>query len=154
MNTHKRSAHGLPLNFLCHSWHLLRLFLSQRPITCFYSTFLHIFSHLWWQSAFHFLCGLKVVSPHYCIYHEGYFAVNDQHERVWGKKSREATYSRLALHHYITKSVDEFRQKVQKGSGNFKHRAKSFISMIDEKATEKCNPQYLLSIKGRDLEAK
>ena len=54
---------------------------------------------------------------HHCMYAAGHTAVNTAFEAVEGPKSRVALHDRLVLHHYVTKSVEDYEAKMRRGSG-------------------------------------
>lgn len=75
-----------------------------------------------------------IVNPHYAYYFEGKFAVNTAGERVthWGNEPVLA--DKLVVNHYITKSKEEFQNKM--GRGRTGVDAKE-IDTVDMSAFEK-----------------
>lgn len=74
------------------------------------------------KSIVHCKYGELAVNPHFFEYKEGYFAVNENFERVDGAQTDYVSTKKIALHHYFLKSEEEFRAKMKRGSamGNFK----------------------------------
>jgi hypothetical protein len=77
--------------------------------------------------------------PHSVFYRtRGKFTVNELGARVHGAKSEAPSHTKVALHHYLTKSRAEYIAKMKRGSaaGNFK--TMEFFEAIEELANATC----------------
>lgn len=59
-------------------------------------------------------------------------------ERVVGPMSQRVVSERLVLNHYVTKSLDEFREKMARGSGMGNRRGIDFYDIVQREATDNC----------------
>ena len=73
---------------------------------------------------------------HHCMYAAGHTAVNTAFEAVEGPKSRVALHDRLVLHHYVTKSVEDYEAKMFRGSGM--GRKKDWVSEASRRGCCRC----------------
>ena len=76
--------------------------------------------------------------PHHFLYFEGKTAVNDKFEVVDGPRSSHHEISRIALYHYVTKSRDEYRKKIERGSAMKNFKTIEFFDKVESEATEEC----------------
>jgi len=65
-------------------------------------------------------------------------AVNSRHELVDGPKSPVPVLERLGLYHYAVKSVDDFMQKMARGSGMGNIKTIAFLEYVDNFTTAYC----------------
>ncbi|KAK9832547.1 hypothetical protein WJX81_008051 [Elliptochloris bilobata] len=81
--------------------------------------------------------------PHHFHYVEGKTAVNENHVPVVNTPFTEgASVSKIACHHYVLKSLEDFSHKIKRGSGDGGNTSKNldwFIA-IDSMATAYCTP--------------
>ena len=83
--------------------------------------------------------GLKVgPDPHHFIYSANQTAVTTALEPVDGAKSANVTIDKVALHHYATKSFEEYEAKIRRGSAMKNHKTTHFFQDIDSLATDSC----------------
>jgi hypothetical protein len=81
-------------------------------------------------------------SSHYCNYYYPYFAVNVDKERVaqthWSESHRIKTHT-MYINHYVTKSLQDFRRKQKRGSGDYiPARSDQFFHEVDKTMTQDC----------------
>lgn len=57
----------------------------------------------------------RIVNPHYVYYFSGKFAVNSNGERVKRWSNEPVLTDKIVVHHYFTKSREEFQNKIQRG---------------------------------------
>ena len=76
--------------------------------------------------------------PHHFLYHEGKTAVNEKFEIVEGPRSSHHAISRVALHHYVTKSRDEYQKKIERGSAMKNFKTIEFFDKVETDAVEEC----------------
>lgn len=77
-------------------------------------------------------------SPHTFSYSGNKYAVNEHFQRVDGPLHPNVTYDKIALHHYVLKSEEEFRVKMRRGDGMGDKKQMDFFRRIDAEATEDC----------------
>ncbi|KAL4433679.1 hypothetical protein ABPG75_000120 [Micractinium tetrahymenae] len=81
-------------------------------------------------------CACAVESstdPHHFLYKPNpeCMPVNSRHELVLGPKSPEPALERVALYHYAVKSLDDFKQKMARGSGMGNLKTIAFLEYTD-----------------------
>lgn len=84
--------------------------------------------------------------PHTFVYKKGYHAVDFQGKKVDGAKNHAVhdTYvkhgevPRLALYHYVTRSWEEYQEKMRKGSAMGNRKNDEYFRKIDSLAIERC----------------
>lgn len=69
---------------------------------------------------------------------EGKHAVNSAGEEVSGARSSRVVTDRIALNHYVTKSLEQYQQKMQRGSGMGNRKSMEFFQLTQLMATERC----------------
>ncbi|PNW78216.1 hypothetical protein CHLRE_09g386737v5 [Chlamydomonas reinhardtii] len=78
-------------------------------------------------------------NPHEFVYIGGGVAVNELGLPVQGPESLPVSWSRLALHHYVTRSLSEFLAKMRRGPGGSQNRRTlDWFRAYDGNATETC----------------
>ncbi len=82
--------------------------------------------------------GRTGADPHHFIYEDGYFAVNEAFQPVGGAKSVEVSIDRIALYHYVTKSLEEYQSKMARGSAMKNNKTMHFFVAIEVDATHNC----------------
>lgn len=58
-------------------------------------------------------------------------SVNTRHQGVPGPKSPQPVLERLGLYHYAVKSIDDFKQKMARGSGMGNVKTLAFLEYVD-----------------------
>ncbi|KAI3434496.1 hypothetical protein D9Q98_002571 [Chlorella vulgaris] len=78
--------------------------------------------------------------PHHFLYRSTpeCTPVSTLHEPVLGPKSKEPVLERWALHHYAVKSVDDFQQKMTRGSGMGNIKTLAFLQYVDNFTDDYC----------------
>lgn len=76
--------------------------------------------------------------PHHFQYCEGKTAVNEKFEPVEGPRSSHNEISRIALYHYVTKSRDEYNNKIARGSAMKNFKTLEFFEKVEEEAIDEC----------------
>lgn len=76
--------------------------------------------------------------PHHFRYRPGYFAVNEQWQRVDGPFTANVSISQVALYHYATKSLAEYQFKIRRGSAMGNQKTIHFFHFIEQAATSNC----------------
>jgi Glycosyltransferase family 92 len=78
---------------------------------------------------------VESVSAHTFTVKEGTYTVGEDYDVIpQGIMGRNATRKRLALHHYITKSRDEFAAKMERHGPNGRHKDWSYWRGIEDRA--------------------
>ena len=78
-----------------------------------------------------------------CALQEGKYAVNTALQEVEGPRSLQVLTDRVVLNHYVTKSLDDFLQKVARGSGMGNHKTMDFFREVQASASRHCKaPEY------------
>lgn len=79
--------------------------------------------------------------PHHFHYEDGKTAVNENHIKVVDTPWTEgATVTKIALHHYVLKALEEFSKKTERGSGDGGRKPLHFFIAIDSQGTAFCMP--------------
>jgi hypothetical protein len=78
--------------------------------------------------------------PHTFIYRGNMTAVNENREPVVGPLTPSINKSRVKLIHYVIKSLDEFREKMQRGASHGAAKTMEFFEETDRDATQYCDP--------------
>lgn len=76
--------------------------------------------------------------PHHFNYTSGKYAVDEHFQRVDGPVHKSATRDKIALHHYVLKSEEEYREKMERGSAMGNHKPFSFFTAVNNETTEYC----------------
>ena len=78
--------------------------------------------------------------PHTFEYLEGYHAVDCSGRRVNAGRNPEGVQSPplFSLHHYVTKSWEEYQEKMRRGSAMGNRKSSEYFQRIQEIATEAC----------------
>lgn len=61
---------------------------------------------------------LRVRDPHSYIYKDGFYAVNERKVRVDGSYSIPVSVDIIQINHYFTRTIEEYKLKIAKGSVN------------------------------------
>lgn len=77
-------------------------------------------------------------APHFFYYNDGKTAVNERFEIVEGAVTRQNLVERVAIHHYVIKSKEDFEMKSARGSAMKNHKPKGWDDAIDRLATNDC----------------
>ena len=64
--------------------------------------------------------------------------MNSAAERVSGPKANRIVTDRVVLNHYVTKSAEQYRQKMDRGSGMGNRKSIEFYDLTQQMATESC----------------
>ena len=79
--------------------------------------------------------------PHHFHYVDGKTAVNENYFPVVDTPWTEgATVTKIALHHYALKALEEFSRKINRGSGDGGRKQLDWFITIDSQATAFCMP--------------
>ena len=87
-------------------------------------------------------------NPHTARYRfPGKFTVNELRQPVEGPFSVPVSHTRIALHHYLLKSLEQFQEKVNRGSPDGRGRGKRMDTFtdVDKEATYDCFEGVALS---------
>eukprot|EP00889_Picochlorum_renovo_P008083 jgi/Picre1/35113/NNA_002576.t1 len=79
--------------------------------------------------------------PHTFSYKEGYFAVDCHGRRVEGGRNPRGVESPppFALYHYVTKSKEEYREKMRRGSAMGNRKDEDYFNRIQNISTSPCS---------------
>lgn len=55
-----------------------------------------------------------------------------------GAKAESVVTDRLVLHHYVTKSLEQYLSKIARGSAMGNRKSIEFYDLVQSQATEKC----------------
>lgn len=66
----------------------------------------------------------KMQDPHSCVPHHGYVVVDPKNNCVVGPFNKNGSADVAVLHHYFTKSVEEFQQKIERGRADIQIKRK------------------------------
>ena len=64
--------------------------------------------------------------------------MNSAAERVSGPKADRIVTDRVVLNHYVTKSREQYQQKMDRGSGMGNRKSIEFYDLTQHMATESC----------------
>ena len=59
-------------------------------------------------------------------------------ERVPEARSRTVAVERILLHHYVTKSLQDFQMKMRRGTGMGMVKTIEFFNLVHSQATARC----------------
>lgn len=78
--------------------------------------------------------------PHTFVYKNGYGAVDDAGRPVPGVRNprKVGDVQAFALYHYVTKSKEEYEEKMRRGSAMGNRKKESYFDMISKIATSPC----------------
>ncbi|KAG2483608.1 hypothetical protein HYH03_017550 [Edaphochlamys debaryana] len=78
-------------------------------------------------------------NPHEFVYMNNGHAVNEKGQPVKGPTSEPVSWDGIALHHYVTRSLADFIEKIQRGPGGSQtKRNLDWFRQYDGNATETC----------------
>lgn len=80
-------------------------------------------------------------------------AVNTRHQGVPGPKSPQPVLERLGLYHYAVKSIDDFKQKMARGSGMGNVKTLAFLEYVDNFTNAHCADALDLGLQLHNLMA-
>ncbi len=85
----------------------------------------------------HFMGTISPACPHEVTYQrpKDYFTVDENFNKIIGVKTAQATFNRIALYHYVTKSVDQFEGKVRRGSPDGYGKPPGWWKIVDSMCT-------------------
>ena len=69
---------------------------------------------------------------------EGKYAGNSAGEVVPGARAGRVVTDRIVLNHYVTKSLEQYQQKMSRGSGMGNRKSMEFFDLTQLMATENC----------------
>ena len=84
---------------------------------------------------------------------EGKHAVTSAGEEVSGARSSRVTTDRIVLNHYVTKSLEQYQQKMERGSGMGNRKSMEFFQLTQLMATERCTYAVHLGERQQSLTA-
>eukprot|EP00884_Botryococcus_braunii_P006926 jgi/Botrbrau1/16234/Bobra.0066s0020.1 len=76
--------------------------------------------------------------PHHFRYGPGKFAVNTKFQPVHGARSQTVSTERVILKHYVLKSAEEYKEKINRGSGMKNKKTFEFFNFVEQQATADC----------------
>ncbi len=76
--------------------------------------------------------------PHHFSYLQGKVAVNEKYMPAEGSRTMTNEISRVALYHYVTKSLDEYQSKIDRGSAMKNFKTMEFFENVEREAVEEC----------------
>lgn len=84
----------------------------------------------------------QMFSPHRCFFRKpkngkGYL-VNEKFRKIKTGFSNTPTHNSAAVYHYVTKSYEDYEQKLKRGGGAGVTRDEGFFKYIQRKATMPC----------------
>ena len=82
-----------------------------------------------------FQCSLKTV---HVTAQAGRYAVNSAGEKVLGAVASRVVTDTIVLNHYVTKSLEEFQRKMERGSGMRNKRDMDFFQLVELMASQAC----------------
>ena len=80
-----------------------------------------------------------------CHAQEGKHAVNSAEEEVLGARASSVVTDSIVLNHYVTKSLEQYQQKMQRGSGMGNRKSMEFFQLTQLMATQNCTYAVHLS---------
>jgi undecaprenyl pyrophosphate synthase len=80
----------------------------------------------------------RAIDPHHFAYRNAAYAVNENYERVDSPFTKSVSIDKVALYHYVTKSLEDYSQKMARGSAMNNHKTMAFFDTIQELSTENC----------------
>ncbi|PSC67481.1 glycosyl transferase family 2 [Micractinium conductrix] len=86
-------------------------------------------------------CALEASTDPHHFFYKGIpdcAPVNSRHELVLGPKSKTPALERIALYHYAVKSLDDFQQKMARGSGMGNIKTIQFLEYVDNFTLSYC----------------
>ena len=72
--------------------------------------------------------------------------MNSAAERVSGPRADRIVTDRVVLNHYVTKSAEQYQQKMDRGSGMGNRKSIEFYDLTQQMATESCTYAVHLSM--------
>ena len=69
---------------------------------------------------------------------EGKHAVNSAGEMVSGPRASRVVTDSIVLNHYVTKSLEQYHQKMERGSGMRNKKGMEYFQLVQLMATENC----------------
>jgi hypothetical protein len=87
-------------------------------------------------------------NPHTLEYpaNSSHFTVDELFRRVDGHETSDApVYAKLSLHHYVTKSRQEYLAKVRRGAADGVHKNADWLRIIDVQCSHDCMDAVLLA---------
>ncbi len=90
-------------------------------------------------------------NPHHFRYVQDAYAVNENRERVDGSLSRENSTKKIRINHYFTRSVEDSRKKMERGSAftNTKRPWKDFERLNRNDIKDTTMEKYLPELRKR-----
>lgn len=65
--------------------------------------------------------------------------MNSAAEEVHGPRASRVVTDRVVLNHYVTKSLEQYQQKMARGSGMGNRKSMEFYELTQALATENCS---------------
>ena len=81
----------------------------------------------------------RMETPHSALYTYEKFAVSENMERVDGPFSETISFQKYVLYHYVTRSLEDFKRKMARGSANLNiAKTMTFFNGVNKQATAFC----------------
>lgn len=99
-------------------------------------------------------------NPHYPIYQDGYYSVDEEGKEIYGPFNLNNTVNRVRINHYFTKSLEEYIKKMNRGKADllsyrsmhefyerdknevYDYNLESYVSELKEQLNKGINKQY------------
>jgi hypothetical protein len=101
----------------------------------------HPMSHVKLIANMNYFTSGKFLSPHQIKLDEGYFAVNEKFEKITSYRTENGSFDKIYLNHYVTKSLEDFANKNQRGSGwkpNGVGKTWKYLEAVDQACNLDC----------------
>jgi len=86
--------------------------------------------------------GRNPDGPHHWSYKPGFYAVNEHFQRVDGYWNHNVSLDKIAIHHYVLKSLEEYMQKAIRGSAMGNRRPLSYFYETDIMSNYTCTQAH------------
>lgn len=90
---------------------------------------------------------ITVQNPHFAIYKNNEFALNENHEKICGPFTKKHSSTKIQINHYYTKSAEEYRKKTDRGNADntnprvYYEDSVNFVDATNDYAIQKYLPE-------------
>jgi hypothetical protein len=77
-------------------------------------------------------------TPHHFWFVKGKGAVNENHAPCTLSWCKPQSHQKIGLHHYVTKSLAEYEEKMVRGGGSGSLKGMNFFQLVDQWSTDTC----------------